>query len=413
MGCFDIFCSFCAGPLCDARSAWLRYIEPDAGAPWPPKDGEWGNPPGYPVPSKPVEEIVCITPEDGSFWNDWVCVGPKWNGDWVSPPCEEGSYGDIFIDGSDDWQRHSPGRYLRIHRGCLSFLCRRVGITPKLLWESLYQPGSDYLRYGEDDIGLLYCLKYYDMDGRNGQSFGYAVERQTPREDGSNCVDRWDDPDSMDDTAWILSRPTCLTPPAVIGASPPPAAGELSSYAECMRIFGVSELLDLVLSVIVKITPHDVAIELKESAANFDAPSLITATQSLLALCQVNRFFHAAITRHRQGLFLLLASQYGWMLPSTPADLKEWRDRSGPELDLRLDQSLDWRGYLLTFLRKQDRVVKNRWRFHRMAVQCARGRARPATEENPAWRWSVGELGLRSSIVPPEALDWELPPLEG
>jgi hypothetical protein len=100
------------------------------------------------------------------------------------------------------------------------------------------------------------------------------------------------------------------------------------------------------------------------------------------------------------------------MLPSTPADWKEWRDRSGPELDLRLDQLLDWRGYLLTFLRKQDRVVKNRWRFHRMAVQCARGRARPATETRPAWRWSVGELGLRSGVLPPEALAWELPSVD-
>ncbi|KAF8210593.1 hypothetical protein K438DRAFT_1904035 [Mycena galopus ATCC 62051] len=355
MGVFEFYCSFCAGPLRDAHSAWLNYLSQNPGAAWPPKDGEWNNPPGYPVPSKSKEEIICISPEDGSFWNDWVCVGPKWKGDWVSPPCEQGEYGAIIIDGSSDWQGDDPGRYLRIHRGCLSFLCRHLCITPKLFWESLYQPGSDYLRYGEGEIGLLYCLKYYDMDGRNGQEFGYAVTQQTPREDDPDCVDRWDDPDSMEDTAWILSRPTCLTIPAVIETSQPNTPLE--------PIFGVPELLNLV-------SPHDVAKELKESAADFDAPSLISATQSLLAFCQVNRFFHAAIIHHRQGLFLLLASH-------TPADWKEWRDRSGPGFDLRLDQPLDWRAYLLTFLRKEDRVVKNRWRFHRMAA-------------SPAWRWSLG-----------------------
>ncbi|KAJ7346903.1 hypothetical protein DFH08DRAFT_205357 [Mycena albidolilacea] len=326
---------------------------------------------------------------------------------------EQGDYGAIIIDGSSDWQDNDPGRYLRIHRGCLSFLCRHVGITPKLLWESLYQPGSDYLQYGEGLIGLLYCLGYYDMEGRNDQEFGYAICRQTPRENEPDCVDRWDDPDTMDDTAWILSRPTRLSPPAAIEALPSPTAStESSSKAECMRVFGVPELLNIVLSAIIEVDPHDVAGELKASGADCDVPSLTSATQSLLALCQVNRFFHIAITRHRQGLFFLLASQYGWMLPSTPADWKEWQDRSGPELDLRLDQLLDWRGYLLTFLRKQDRVVKNRWRFHRMAVQCARGRARPATETRPAWRWSVGELGLRSGILPPEASAWELPPVD-
>ncbi|KAF8139463.1 hypothetical protein K438DRAFT_1879765 [Mycena galopus ATCC 62051] len=332
MGVFEFYCSF-----------WRRMA---------PKDGEWNNPPGYPVPSKSKEEIICISPEDGSFWNDWVCVGPKWKGDWVSPPCEQGEYGAIIIDGSSDWQGDDPGRYLRIHRGCLSFLCRHLCITPKLFWESLYQPGSDYLRYGEGEIGLLYCLKYYDMDGRNGQEFGYAVTQQTPREDDPDCstagtpgfhggysVDS-EPPDLFDILRLLnLATNTPLEP---------------SSNTQCMQVFGVPELLNL-----------------------------------------VNRFFHAAIIHHRQGLFLLLASQYGWMLPSTPADWKEWRDRSGPGFDLRLDQPLDWRAYLLTFLRKEDRLSKS-WRFHRMAVQCARGRARPATEASPAWRWSV-ELGLPST----------------
>ncbi|KAJ7615230.1 hypothetical protein DFH06DRAFT_1239912 [Mycena polygramma] len=408
MGVFELYCSFCAGPLCDARSAWLSYLVVARDAPWPPKDGEWRNPPGFPIPSKSKEDIVCITPEDGAFWNDWICVGPKWKDGWVSPPCEQGDYGEIFIDGSSDWQDGSQ-KYLRIHRGCLSFLCRRVAITPRDLWESLYQPGADYLRYGEQVQGLLYCLKYYDVDGRNGQEFGYAIARQTPREDEPDCVDRWDDPDSMDDTAWILTRLTCLPLPVALKAvSPPAAIPEPTSSADCMKIFSVPELLDLVLSAIVEVFPCDAATELMEDGAEFDPPSLVSATKALLALCQVNRFFHDAIIRDRQGLFLLLASQYRWMLPSTPGDWKERRERSGPELDLRLEQALDWRGYMLNFLRKGDRVVKNRWRMHRMSVQFARGRARLPTETTPAWSWSVGSLGLRSGIVSPDAWAWEL-----
>ncbi|KAJ7779245.1 hypothetical protein B0H16DRAFT_1300620 [Mycena metata] len=422
MGYFALFCSFCSGPLEDAHEAWLDYLA-DTKAPWPPKDGGWRNPPGYPVPAKSKEEIVSISPEDGAFWDDWVCVGPMWKEDWVSPPCVDRGYGAIFIDGSDDWQNHSETtRYLRIHRGCLSFVCRRLGIVPRTLWESLYQPGSDYARYGEAGQGLLYCPTYYEMDGRNGQDFAYALTRWTrPREDDPDCVDCWDDPDSMEDTAWILTRPTALPipPPIAVGASW--TASE--SGSKCMTIFAIPELLDFVLSLIVEITPQGAAKELmhefKGSATAFDPVSLISATKTLFALGQVNRFFHDALLVHRQGLFLLLASQYGWMLPTqfgdlattvptTPADWKEWCDRSGPDLDLRLEQPLDWRAYLLTFMRKEDSVVKNRWRLHRMSVQFARGLYMPATETEAAWRWSVGSLGLRSNIVPPDPWAWEL-----
>ncbi|KAJ7176774.1 hypothetical protein C8R46DRAFT_943833 [Mycena filopes] len=395
MGYFALYCSFCAGPLDDAREAWLRDLK------------DWVNPPGYPVPSKSTEDIVSISAEDGAFWDDWVCVGATWKAeDWVSPPCQDAGYGNILINGSDDWQNNA-GRYLRIHRGCLSFACRRLGITPQTLWESFYQPGSDYLRYGDDSTGLLYCLKYYDMEGRNGQDFGYAVTQQTPRADESNCVDHWYDPDTMEDTVWILTRPTTLPIPSPLTATPPRTASEPSS--ECMKIFGIPELLDLVLSSIVETSVDNAARELKECGNDFDPPSLISATKTVLALCQVNHFFHDALVANRQGLFLLLASQYGWMLPCTPADWSEWCTHAGPELDyLRMEQPLDWRAYMLTFMRKKDRVVKSRWRMHRMTVQFARGRTRPVTEEHPVpWRWSVGALGLRSSSAPPDSWAWE------
>ncbi|KAJ7041022.1 hypothetical protein C8F04DRAFT_187186 [Mycena alexandri] len=407
MGYFELYCSFCAGPLGDAREAWLEYLVLTRDDGWPPNDGEWRNPPGYPVPSKSKEDIVSISPEDGAFWEDWVCVGPMWKDDWVSPRCEDGGYGAIFIDGSDDWQNNSEtSRYFQIHRGCLSFPCRRLGITPRTLWESLYQVGSDYLRYGKEGKGLLYCLKYYEMDGRNAQDFGYAITQWTrPREDDPDCVDRWDDPDSMEDTAWILTRPTALPIPPPIAAAAPWTASESSS--ECITIFAIPELLNVVLSFIVEVAPQDAARELKECATAFDPPSLISVTKTLFALGQANHFFHDALLVHRQGLFLLLASQYGWMLPSTPADWKEWRDRSGLDLDLRLEQPADWRAYMLTFMRKEHPAVRNRWRMHRMSVQFARGRTRRVTATEPAWRWSVGSLGLQSSIASPDPWTWE------
>ncbi|KAJ7041019.1 hypothetical protein C8F04DRAFT_1219614 [Mycena alexandri] len=409
MGYFELYCSFCAGPLDDAHTTWLDYLvrTQDDDAPWPPNDGEWRNPPGYPVPIKSKEEIVSISPEDGAFWDDWICVAPMWKDDWVSPLCQDGGYGAIFIDGSDDWQNNiETPRYIQIHRGCLSFACRRLGITPCTLWESLYQPGSDYLRYGEEGKGLLYCLTYYEMDGRNGQDFGYAITRWTrPREDDPDCVDQWADPDSMEDTAWILTHPTALPMPPPIAAAAPWTASE--SSPECITIFAIPELLNVVLSFIVEVDPHDAAKELRECVTAFDPPSLISATKTLFALCQVNHFFYDALLVHRQGLFLLLASQYGWMLPSTPGDWKEWRERSGPDLDLRLEQPFDWRTYLLTFLRKEYPVVRNRWRLHRMSVQFARGLHSPATGTEAAWRWSVGSLGLRSSVVSPDLWGWE------
>jgi len=86
----------------------------------------------------------------------------------------------LVIDGSDDWQSENMLHYFTMHHGCLSILCRRTNTTPKGLWESMYAPGTDYNRDSEDGIGLMYCIKYYDMRGRNGQWFNYAIEKQTP-----------------------------------------------------------------------------------------------------------------------------------------------------------------------------------------------------------------------------------------
>jgi hypothetical protein len=108
MGAFDIYCGFwfvltsyitpfpnnlylsnSAGPFDDVRRAWLDYVLYNeatirANGPYPADDGQWMNPPGFPVPTKPVEEIVTISKEDGQFFEDFVCVSPLWD-DYVSP----------------------------------------------------------------------------------------------------------------------------------------------------------------------------------------------------------------------------------------------------------------------------------------------------------------------------------------
>ncbi|KAF9263900.1 hypothetical protein L218DRAFT_926721 [Marasmius fiardii PR-910] len=401
MGVFDTYCCFCAGPLEDGRRSWSHFLKGGI-TEWPPKDGQWHNPPGYPVPDKPIDEIVTIDEEDGKVWDDWVVVSPVWaKRDWVSPPCCGDSYGSVEIDGDSDWNTNGE-RFLRIHRICLSFLCRRLSLSPQALWESFYAPGADYTKYGENGNGLLYCVKYYDMEGRNGQTFGYAVEKQTPRKDDPENVDRWDDPETMNDTGWILSRPNLLPSPKALETSTviqPPAS-------ETRRVFDVQELLDAILTEVVSV-PEDVIVgELKEDGSVFDSPSVIQATQSLLALAQVDRWFYRAIVRDRQGLFLRLAFKFGWMLPCVPADWANW-PRDVTPLSLTLTQSFDWREYLLTCLRKEDLHIRNRWRFHRMTVQFARGRALQNGEGKTTWRWSAGQLGVISGLERPEPRSWE------
>ncbi|KAG7093360.1 hypothetical protein E1B28_007042 [Marasmius oreades] len=403
MGVFDTYCCFCAGPLENGRQSWIYFLQ-EGVKEWPPKDGEWHNPPDYPVPQKPIEEIVTIDEEDGKTWNDWVVVSPVWaKQDWVSPPCCGDSYGSVEINGDTDWNANDE-RFLRIHRICLSFLCRRLSISPQALWESLYIPGADYLKYGESGDGLLYCVKYHDMEDRNRQNFGYAVERQTPQKYDPENVDRWYDPETMNDTAWILSRPSVLPLPKALEVSPviqPPAS-------EARRVFDVPELLDAILTEVISI-PEDVIVnELKDGGSVFDYPSVLEATRSLLSLAQVDRWFYRAIVRDRQGLFLRLASSFGWMLPCIPADWSNWPNELTP-LSLTLTQSVDWRYYLLTCLRKEDLHVRNRFRFHRMTVQFARGRAKKNSDGETIWRWNVGQLGFTSSSERPEPKTWEEP----
>uniref|UniRef100_A0A0W0FR76 Uncharacterized protein n=1 Tax=Moniliophthora roreri TaxID=221103 RepID=A0A0W0FR76_MONRR len=391
-----------AGPLEDARVAWLNFL--NAGSNWPPKDGEWVNLPGYPVPTKPVDEIVTITPEDGKIWEDWVVVGPMWAESWVSPPaCDSDGYGGVEVDGkeTDEWNTNDEA-FLRIHRHCLSFVCRRNSLTPRVLWESLYGSDADYKRFGENGNGLLYCVRYLDMTGRTGQFFGYAAQRSYDELKGPKPAEvyTWLDPESMEDTKWILADPNILPTPQTIGPSIVQAPETTSR-----RLFDVPELLNAMLDEIVCLSTQKADQEIQDSIVEvFDPPSAITAVRTLLSLAQVDRWFYRAIIRERQGYFLRVAQNFGWTLPCTPADWSKWPENLTP-ISSAISQDIDWRAYLLTCLRKEDVHVRSRWRLHRMAVQFARG---VDGVYDSSWHWNAGQLGLKPSLEKPEAEEWEI-----
>lgn len=77
---------------------------------------------------------------------------------------------------------------LRIYRGCLSFLCRRLDIDPEALYHSLYDANTDYMREisCEGEEGLLYHLEYYGMDKWHETYY-------------TNDTGIWGDFDAMDD----------------------------------------------------------------------------------------------------------------------------------------------------------------------------------------------------------------------
>jgi hypothetical protein len=205
----------------------------------------------------------------------------------------------------------------------------------------------------------------------------------------------------MTDTAWILSRPTVLPTPQSLGPSPMKAPGG-QSKALCMRVFEISIIFAAILDSIIGVDSEIITEELKLSS-EVDAPTLTTALVQLTTLTQVDRWFYHAIIHERQILFLRLAQQLGWMLPCTPADWEIW---SGPSPIVPGD--FDWRAYIQTCLKKDNRHLRNRYRFHSMAVQIARGRAQCNGDGEVTWRWNAGKLGVKTPLEKPTPYGWEI-----
>ncbi|KAL7781763.1 hypothetical protein V8C37DRAFT_398120 [Trichoderma ceciliae] len=428
MGCWDSFCCFCSGPLNDARVNWIKFLtEGVDDDKWPPGDGKWYNDPGYPVPSLSLEDIVTISNEDNKAWHLSVGVTPNSPKTFVTPLCAVGSYGDVAIEGVKDKLHIGSDLFLLIHPMCLSFLCRHTKTTPRELWESFYKDNSSYQMYGGELNGLLYCVDYYGMEGRCGQFFHYALERQWPPLDRTYLPQAiWFDPRSMEDTKWLLARPTHLPTPKTLQPNRVNA-----STVKGRKVFDTSELFDIILSYIIDIPTDILKKELKqnkksrkhdllsnadgstkkgESQDIFEAPSATTAAQTLLSLAQVDRWFYDAIIYNRQIFFLRALRNFGWMLPFTPAD---WSDNSWvadilSDISSSRQSDIDWRHYMLTCINKDDSNIKNRWRFHRMAIQFARGTDRFRSKEHPDWFWNAGELGFKTDLDKPKLEIWEL-----
>lgn len=255
------------------------------------------------------------------------------------------------------------------------------------------------------------------MEGRNGQSFGYAVERRTPKPDNNLVVDIWEDYDTMKELSWLLARPTIFPVVASLPMTIKPTASQSppESKTAVSNVLEVAELFDLILDYIIGHLPQS-ELSAEVDVAEYDtivAPSTTLATKSIFSLLQVNRTIYAALVQDRQHLFVRLAWEHGWMLPATPMDWQNWPNGSFHNGESFHSQpGKDWRGYLLKFLRKEDVHVQNRWRMHRMGNQFAKGKGRKNEEGQIIWKWRVGSRGIRTSLKPPEAWDWELTPPE-
>ncbi|EPQ56534.1 hypothetical protein GLOTRDRAFT_128476 [Gloeophyllum trabeum ATCC 11539] len=308
----------------------------------------------------------------------------------------------ITVDGVDHSRRHAgASEWLFVHRGCLSLVCHRLRLSPRQLWSSLFAPRNRV--YCKDATGLIRCIEYYDMAGSARKFSADAFERITlgtvPCTELLDCM-------------WLLARPTVLpiAPPVVVPQrfiSHVPAVS-----TACLRVLTTPELLDIILD---KLVHHHAEEEyaslLMADPAYVVLPCLVEATATLFSLIQVSRYFHSSILARRQDLFLRIAWESGWMLPASPGDWDLWPNGAlaHPSDARRLcgQPGRDWRKYLLAFLRREDLHVRNRWRLHRMHVQFARGKVKMGQAWERPWKWSVGSLGVRTSLVPPERMPWE------
>ncbi|GJJ15220.1 hypothetical protein Clacol_009496 [Clathrus columnatus] len=360
------YCTLCGRPFEDVQQQWIRevsyWIERLA-------KGEGLN---FIPPPLPTEDIVNVSDKDVCFWLEFVCVGPLWKSSSLEKEaCDDNiicstignDFGSMLFDGP--FPPEDDNAYLAFHHGCLSFLCRRLNVFPKQIWDSFFSEGSDYLAHTETRTGLLRDLEYYDANQFHGEEpYQYCLVKITPRRDGKEGDDVWSDPEPLEPLRWILMRPD---------------------------IFPASRLEE----------------ELKAEDV-FTPSSVIQGTKDIFSLLQVNRDFYTAIVQDRQNIFLRLSWMHGWMLPSTPRDWDNWTNgafHNGSVLEAKDNQ--DWRAYLLVFLRKKNVHVKSRWRLHRMVIQFGRGRSEVKDDDGKTYRWRfpVGELAFRADVKPKEV--WE------
>lgn len=162
-----------------------------------------------------------------------------------------------------------------------------------------------------------------------------------------------------------------------------------------------------------------------------DCPTVMVSLRAILSMLQVSKRFHNMIVQGRQDLFFRIIWQLGWMLPACPTDWKSWDSVNDPlplltgtlinptfrKCDTAPSSSTtvtrpnakdrDWRAYMLTFLSQSTPHIRNRYRFHRMHMQYARGKQYKSEDGSVVKWWSCGKLGVGTDLVCPEPYEWE------
>lgn len=358
---------------------------------------------------------------------------------------EAGETGELEINGSNQWQNDTDENYNVVHRVCLSILCRRLDVTPEEWWASFYGPKSEYLRkhpYGDNGNRLKRGLRYAGMEGRNGQFFDYAIEHN------SNGV-MWWDPQSYEPLNWLLASPTVF--PRVLDLPIPLDEGTASSpglsQTASQKVFFTTDLLFAILNYTVPYFTEETwtnevlrvvemsAVQRGENGEEDkvvprllllnDPHSLVGALTTLFSLLLVNKRVHNLIKQQRQDLFFRIIWQYGWMLPACPADWKSWNDVNDPLPSLTgvpiegvpgkynpdrvssLSNVKNWYAYVVHCTCEEEPHIKNRYRFHHMLVQHARG-LEDKLENGERWKWwSCGRFGVGTALECPTPYEWE------
>ncbi|KAI0259410.1 hypothetical protein BC834DRAFT_846770 [Gloeopeniophorella convolvens] len=168
------------GPVTDAYKAWKYHWFPKV---WPPQDeGDSEESHWWPVPTESIDELVCITEEDGRFWEEVTVIAPRWDKtDFVCPSHVECPY-DGFdvpkIDNEDGW----------------------LNCVPCDVWTVIH--GNSIGK----DVNDIY---YYGMEERHDAfNFDYARRRcRGPKDDLYSFYTT-----SMEDCSYLLARPQTPSP---------------------------------------------------------------------------------------------------------------------------------------------------------------------------------------------------------
>ncbi|KAI0272751.1 hypothetical protein BC834DRAFT_966721 [Gloeopeniophorella convolvens] len=401
------YCYFCGGPLRDAYKTWKYRWLPEI---WPTISEKphllcTGFFPE--IENKSIDELVCITEEDGRYWEDGTVISRLWSDTgFVCPTSVKFPYAatrerEPVVLGNNEWTSAKKAEpFLTIHRMCLSYICRRLKITPHKLWCAIFpKPRPAWL---SKEYTLIRYNDY--MDGRyDGYNFDYAMRHPYRDEDGNERYNFWTP--TMKDCAWLLAHPSVF--PKLEPAKPSQTHFSQPSQAQpsaLFRVLSISELFSHIISFLRSPPPDSL-----DNIRPIIHQSMLSAYTKLLRTCQG---LHNLL-RHQQSVYFDIVRDSGWMLPTTPADWAGWKAVGNPT-PIRVGQ-LDWRAYLETFVwYEDDRHVRNRWRLESMAAQFALP-TRPEyvdeggrSSESP--EWSVGEYGRPSRLTEPTMFTWEVPP---